>query len=96
MSQHATEHHVVPYRVYVIVWAALLILTGVTVAVSQIDMKHVAVLAAMMIAAFKGTLVILYFMHVRFEKPMYACMILAAFGTYAVFITLTFTDYSFR
>ena len=96
MSQHETEHHIVPYRVYVIVWAALLVLTAITVGVSRVDMKHVAVLAAMMIAAFKGTLVILYFMHVRFEKPLYAGMILAAFGTYAVFIALTFTDYSFR
>lgn len=96
MSQHETEQHIVPYRVYVIVWVALLILTCVTVGVSRIDMKHVAVLAAMMIAAFKGTLVILYFMHVRFEKPLYAGMILAAFGTYAIFIALTFADYSFR
>jgi len=96
MSHHETEQHTVPYRVYVIVWAALLILTAITVGVSRVDMKHVAVLAAMMIAAFKGTLVILYFMHVRFEKPMYAGMILAAFGTYAIFIALTFTDYSFR
>jgi cytochrome c oxidase subunit 4 len=96
MSHQETEQHIVPYRVYVIVWAALLILTAITVGVSRVDMKHVAVLAAMMIAAFKGTLVILYFMHVRFEKPMYAGMILAAFGTYAIFIALTFTDYSFR
>lgn len=96
MSQQKTEHHLVPYRVYVIVWAVLLVLTAITVGVSRIDMKHVAVLAAMMIAAFKGTLVILYFMHIRFEKPMYAAMILAAIGTYAIFIGLTFADYSFR
>ena len=96
MSQHETEQHIIPYRVYIIVWAALIVLTGITVGVSRVDMKHVAILAAMMIAAFKGTLVILYFMHIRFEKPLYAGMILAAFGTYAIFIALTFTDYSFR
>ncbi len=96
MSQHETEQHVVPYRVYLVVWAALLVLTAITVGVSRIDMKHVAVLAAMMIASLKGTLVILYFMHVRFEKPLYAGMILAAFSTYAVFVALTFADYSFR
>ena len=96
MSQHEDEHHLVPYRVYVAVWAALLVLTAVTVAVSRVDMKNVAVLAAMLIATTKGTLVLLYFMHIRFEKPVYLAMILAALGTYAIFIALTFADYSFR
>lgn len=97
MSAHADkEHHVVPYRVYFVVWAALLVLTVITVAVSYVDMKHVTVLTAMLIATFKSMLVLLYFMHVRFEKPLYAVMILAALGTYAIFIGLTFVDYLFR
>jgi len=56
----------------------------------------VTVLTAMLIAATKGMLVLLYFMHVRFEKPMYVAMIVAAFGTYAIFIGLTFADYGYR
>ena len=96
MSQSQAEHHLVPYRLYVVVWGALLALTAVTVSVSHLDMKHVTVLTAMLIAACKGTLVLLYFMHVRFEKPLYAGMILAALGTYAVFIGLTFSDYWYR
>lgn len=88
--------HVVPYRLYFGVWAALIVLTGLTVGVSYIDMKNVTVLAAMLIATCKATLVLLYFMHVRFEKPLYLAMILAALGTYAIFIGLTFTDYPFR
>ena len=96
MSHHEEEHHLVPYRVYVLVWATLLVLTAVTVGVSLVDMKHVTVLTAMLIAATKGMLVLLYFMHVRFEKPMYVAMIVAAFGTYAIFIGLTFADYGYR
>jgi cytochrome c oxidase subunit 4 len=96
MLPHTDEQHVVPYRLYVGVWAALLILTALTVAVSLVDMKHVTVLAAMLIATCKGTLVLLYFMHVRFERPLYIIMIVVALGTYAVFIGLTFTDYAYR
>ena len=97
MTTHAAnEQHVVPYRLYVVVWGALLVLTVLTVAVSYLDMKHVTVLTAMLIATCKGMLVLLYFMHIRFEKPMYIAMILAALGTYAIFIGLTFVDYLYR
>lgn len=96
MSQSEVQHQFVPYNVYVIVWLALLALTAVTVAVSFIDMKHVTILTAMLIATFKSMLVLLYFMHIRFERKLYVFMILAALGMYAVFIGLTFADYSFR
>ena len=96
MSQHEGEHHVVPYGLYVRVWAVLLVLTATTVAVSYLDMKHVTVLTAMVIATGKGLLVLLYFMHIRFEKLIYVWMILTVLGIYAVFIGLTFVDYSYR
>ena len=81
---------------YVRVWAILVVLTGVTVGVSYVDMKHVTVLTATLIATVKATLVILYFMHVRFEERIYSFMILVVLGTYAVFIGLTFVDYWYR
>jgi cytochrome c oxidase subunit 4 len=93
MSTHAEEQHHVPYKVYFIVWGALLVLTGVTVGVSYVDMKNVTVLTAMLIAATKSMLVLLYFMHIRFEKPLYSVMILAAMLTYGIFVALTFVDY---
>ena len=90
------EHHVVPYHVYVLVWLGLVLLTVVTVAVSYVDMKHVTVLAAMLIATSKATLVLLYFMHIRFEKLLYVGMILAVLIMYAILIGLTFVDYWYR
>ena len=78
------------------VWAALLVLTVITVGVSYLDMKHVTVLTALLIATVKGTLVLLYFMHLRFEKPIYAVMVLVVLGTYAIFVGLTFSDYAYR
>ena len=93
MSTHAEEQHHVPYKVYFLVWAALLVLTVVTVSVSYVDMKNVKVLTAMLIATAKSMLVLLYFMHIRFEKPLYSVMILAAMLTYGIFVALTFVDY---
>ncbi len=95
MSDH-TDHQIVPYRVYLIVWLGLLALTVVTVAVSYVDMRNVAVLTAVLIATVKSSLVLLYFMEIRFGKPLYAIMILAVLGTYAIFIGLTFADYGYR
>ena len=90
------EHRVVPYGLYLKIWVSLVILTVITVSVSYLDMKHVAILTAMMIAMVKSVLVLLYFMHIRFEKPLYAALLLAVIAAYAVFIGLTFVDYWYR
>ena len=90
------DHVLVSLGVYVRVWVVLMVLTAVTVGISYLDMKHVTVLTASLIAAIKGSLVVLYFMHIRFEQRMYTFMILAVLGTYAIFIGLTFVDYWYR
>jgi cytochrome c oxidase subunit 4 len=97
MSAHDNEsHHIVPYKVYVYIWAALVILTGLTVSASYANLGHVAILTAILIATAKAGLVLLYFMHIRFEKPIFTVMILATLVTYGIFIGLTFTDYFYR
>ena len=50
----------------------------------------------MLIATTKAMLVLLYFMHIRFERPLYSVMILACMVTYGIFVALTFVDYLFR
>ena len=97
MAEHDNEPHpLVSIRLYVAVWAVLIILTGITVGVSFLDMQRFTVFTAMLIATVKASLVVLYFMHIRFVKPIYSFMILFIVATYAVFVILTFSDYSFR
>jgi cytochrome c oxidase subunit 4 len=93
---HAARAHEVPDRVYFYVWAALVTLTGITVGVHYTDLSHMAVITALLIATVKCSLVVLYFMHIRFERPIFAVMILATIATYATFIILTFADYYYR
>jgi cytochrome c oxidase subunit 4 len=88
-------HRAVPYRVYFTVWACLILLTGLTVAVSYTAL-HVAIQVALLIATIKASLVMLYFMHLRYEGRMYFVMLLVVLVIYAVFIGGTLGDYAFR
>ena len=95
-APHDDTPHLVPYRTYVIVWLGLVALTALTVGAAYADLKHLTIFTALLIASAKSTFVMLYFMHVRYERPLFAWMITAAFGTFAIFVILTFADYSFR
>lgn len=96
MEASAAQHVLIPYRVYVIVWAALVALTTLTVAAHYADLGHVAILTAILIATVKVSLVMLYFMHLRFARPVLIAMIFFVLANYAVFVGLTFTDYLAR
>lgn len=97
MSGHEQDaQHISPVKLYVGIWLALMCLTVITVGVSYLDMYKFTVFTAMLIATVKATTVLLYFMHIRFEKAVYTYMILAVLATYATFVVLTFADYSFR
>ena len=95
LAEDEAIHHV-PYRTYINVWLILMGLTAVTVGAALLDLKQMAVFTAILIATIKSTLVVLYFMHVRFENRLFTYMIVATFGTYAIFLILTFADYGFR
>jgi cytochrome c oxidase subunit 4 len=96
MSAKDKAHHLVPASLYVKIWIALILLTAVTVGVSFLEMKKFTVFTAMLIASVKALLVLLYFMHIRYEKIIYPVMIGFVFVTYSIFIILTFSDYSLR
>jgi len=90
------EHHLTPYKVYIGVWLALISLTGITVLAAIINMKHMAIFVALLVACGKSTLVVLYFMHIAFEKRVFWWFLIAAIATYVIFVLLTFADYAFR
>ena len=95
-DHHAEEVHLVPYRTYVNVWLALVLLTGITGGAAVLDLGHLAMFTAVLIASVKCTLVLMYFMHLRFENKIFTIMLLASIFTYAIFVILTFADYAYR
>ncbi|HLD74584.1 MAG TPA: cytochrome C oxidase subunit IV family protein [Bdellovibrionota bacterium] len=86
---------------YVKVWIALLILTVITVSVSYIQfgrwgMHFLNILVAMLVATIKGTLVCLYFMHLKEDNRVNQVVFISAFFFLVVFVGLTLSDVLFR
>lgn len=75
---------------------ALLILTGVTVGVSYFDMGVYNVPIALGIACFKVSLVLLFFMHLKYESIAIKVSFLSTIGFLAIMISLTFLDIAYR
>lgn len=93
--QHKHESHIVGYGTYILVWLGLLSFTGITVAVAGMSLQNFNIAAALLIASIKGLLVIIVFMHLKFEDKVFKIFVLVAFVTLFIFLGLTFVDYSF-
>ncbi len=85
-------HRILPLRLYVQVAVALIVLTAVTVAISFVDLGGWNAIVALAVAGSKAMLVVLYFMHLKYDRKVnfYVFMIGVLFVT--VFIGLTMFD----
>ena len=95
---HETEsgHHVGPYRTFVNVWVWLLVLTTATVVASVAFPGAVGTGVALVVTPIKAALILLYFMHLRYEPPVYRIMFAVSVLILATFMGLTFFDYLYR
>ncbi len=92
MAEKTAQKHRGP-GVYLWVWGALLLLTALTVTAASLHLGRATVAVAMGIAAVKSTLVVLYFMHLRWERKLLLKLLLPiTLVTLAIFIGLTYTD----
>ena len=89
------EHAAIP-RFYVAIFVALLGLTALTVLVSYVDLGPFSTPLALLIAACKATLVILYFMHLREASPLIWLAAGAGFFWLAIMLVLTMSDLATR
>ena len=85
-------HVVVPVRVYVAVFVALLGLTWTTWWVSTLELGPFNTLVALAIAVSKMSLVILFFMHARSSSSLTKLVILAGFFWLMLLMAFTLTD----
>ena len=95
-SDEAPTHHVTSPRVYVVIFGALMLLTAVTVGVAFVNLGLLNTPIALAIAGLKGTLVILYFMHVRYSTRLTWVVVVGSILWLGVLFALTFTDYLTR
>jgi cytochrome c oxidase subunit IV len=84
--------HVVPLKLLVAVFGGLVVLTWVTVAASWVDLGAGNLWLAMAIATLKATLVALFFMHLRWDRPINAIIFLGALLFVTLFVGMLLTD----
>ena len=90
------KHHIVPYHTYVIILMALLLFTFLSVAITHIELGSYTVAGALILASLKSTLVLTYFMHLKFDKPYIRIMVGFVFLLFLAVTIITFIDYYFR
>jgi cytochrome c oxidase subunit IV len=78
------------------VWAALIVLTGITITVAQIDLGFGNVIAALTFATIKASLVILFFMDLRHEEKIIRNILFVTLFILVIFIGLAYFDVGFR
>ena len=96
--------HIVPKKIYFLVFASLIALTGLTTFAGFVDIDKLLgwsafpmnTVVALSIAACKATLVILFFMHVRYSSRLTQVVVVAGLFWLAILISLTLSDYKTR
>ncbi len=84
--------HVVPRSTYFKVFAALVLLLVLTVLAAQVHLGFLNTPIALGIGLVKATLIVLYFMHVRYSPPLVRVFAAAGFLWLAIMFMLTFSD----
>ena len=92
MEEHAHPTH----KIYWIVFGALCVGTVLTFVVAKIDLGVLNPVIALAIACTKATLVILFFMHVRYSSKLTKLVVAAGFFWLMLLISLSLSDYLTR
>ncbi|HEY1767997.1 MAG TPA: cytochrome C oxidase subunit IV family protein [Terracidiphilus sp.] len=95
-EKEVEHHHIVSPRIYLIIGGALLILTGTTAGVSYIDLGVFNAVVALAIAVFKASLVVLFFMHVKYSSRLTKLTVIAGIFIFLGLIGMTMSDYISR
>ncbi|MBK6697665.1 MAG: cytochrome C oxidase subunit IV family protein [Myxococcales bacterium] len=104
MSHHDHEHaddgavhsHVSSTAFYAGIFLALVFFTVVTVAVSYVHLGPANLAVAIAIASVKATLVVLFFMHLRWDAKFNSLILVSTLGFIGIFFAFTFTDTEWR
>ena len=86
----------VSIKTYAFIFATLLFLTATTFVVSGIDLGGLNAVAALVIAMVKALLVALFFMHLRYSRPLMLVVVAAGLLWLGIMITLTLGDFLTR
>lgn len=89
---HGDEPHACPMWILIAVAVTLLIMTALTLGLSNYNFGRLDLAIAMVIATFKAGLVMTYFMHLRWDKPFNTIIFLSSFIFAAIFFGFSLLD----
>ena len=95
IAAHA-RNHVVPTRIYYTIFAFLILSTYVTVQAAFFDLGELNTVTALVIAVFKATLVVLFFMHVKYSTRLTWAVVIGGVFWLGILLALTMSDYLTR
>ncbi|MEJ7616967.1 MAG: cytochrome C oxidase subunit IV family protein [Pyrinomonadaceae bacterium] len=90
------SEHIVSRKIYFNVFGALMVLTVLTVVAANFDFGRMNDVIAMAIAVTKATLVVLFFMHVRYSSRLTWVVVVSGFFWLAIMFLFTLSDYVTR
>jgi len=88
--------HISSFFFMVSIFGMLIVLTVVTVAASYVDFGSANAVIAVLIATMKASLVALFFMHLKYDRPFNGFIFVIAFVFLGVFLLLTMDDLGTR
>jgi cytochrome c oxidase subunit 4 len=88
--------HISPKSTYFTIFGALIVCTMLTVSAAFINLGDLNFPVALVIAVLKATLVILFFMHVKYSSRLVKLVVGVAFFFLGILLSLTMTDYLSR
>jgi cytochrome c oxidase subunit 4 len=90
------EQHIVSPKIYLMIFGALLICTLLTVGASYLEMGPWNPVVALGIACFKATLVVLFFMHIKYSSRLMKMVVGAGVFTFLILVGMSMSDYISR
>jgi cytochrome c oxidase subunit 4 len=88
--------HIASVTSYLVIFGTLMVMTAITVAVAYVNLGELNKVVALGIASFKATLVILYFMHVKYSSRLTKLVVVSGFFFLMILLGLTMADYASR
>jgi cytochrome c oxidase subunit 4 len=88
--------HIVPVRTYYLIFLTLMVCTAITIAVAFVDLGRLNAVVAMAIAVLKATLVVLFFMHVKYSTKLTWAVVIGSVFWLGILIVMTAGDYLTR
>ena len=87
---------IVPPRIYYTIYAILMVCTYLTVQIAFLDLGAMNAVAALVIATFKATIVVLFFMHVKYSSRLTWAVVIGSIFWLGILLALTLGDYLTR